>query len=145
MPCSYSTMKDREANAMNLPWFLTLREPPPPCAGAIHYYRNANLSRLENSCCPGFPTRNTRPGQKGVLLSRVWQPGQKTTNTNRVTNQDKRCCQRYVAGAPFCPGWCYQRGQKVPFFFLFFFSQFFFYFNYTFTFQLNLCIGIQCL
>ena len=24
-------MEDREANAMNLPWFLTLREPPPPC------------------------------------------------------------------------------------------------------------------
>ena len=49
----------------------------------------------------------------------------------------------YVAGAPFCPGWCYQPGQKV-FFFMFFFSQFFFYFNYTFAFQLNLCIGIQC-
>jgi len=30
-----------------------------------HYYRNANLSRLGNPCCPGFPTGNARPGQKG--------------------------------------------------------------------------------
>ena len=43
----------------------------------FHYYRKANLSRLENPCCPGFPTGNARPGQGGVLLSRVWQPGQK--------------------------------------------------------------------
>ena len=35
-------------------------------------------------------------------------------------------------------------GTKGLFFFMFFFSQFFFYFNYTFAFQLNLCIGIQC-
>ena len=49
-----------------------------------------------------------------------------------------------------CPGWetavvpVSQPGQKVSFFFMFFFSQFFFYFNYTFSFQLNLYIGIQC-
>ena len=48
---------------------------------------------------PGTPVQDKR---RGVLLSRVWQPGQK--------------------GAP----------------------QFFFYFNYIFAFQLNLCIGIQC-
>ena len=30
-----------------------------------HYYRKANLSRLGNLCCPGFPTGNARPGQKG--------------------------------------------------------------------------------
>ena len=57
----------------------------------------------------------------------------------------KGAASAHVAGAPFCPGWCYQPGQKVSFFFfMFFFSQFFFYFNYTFVFQLNLCIGIQC-
>ena len=56
-----------------------------------------------------FPNRERQSGTKGgVLLSRVWQPG-----------------------------------QKVSFFHVFF-SQFFFYFNYTFAFQLNLCIGIQC-
>jgi len=35
-------------------------------------------------------------------------------------------------------------GTKGLLFFMFFFSQFFFYFNYIFTFQLNLCIEIQC-
>ena len=30
-----------------------------------HYYRKAHLSWLENLCCPGFPTENARPGQKG--------------------------------------------------------------------------------
>ena len=44
-------------------------------------------------------------------------------------------------GCPFVPGLA--TGIKGPFF-MFFFSQFFFYFNYTFAFQLNLCIGIQC-
>ena len=75
-------------------------------ASSVHYYRNANLSRLGNPCCPGFPTGNAKPGQKR---------------------------------GPFVPGLA-----TGTFFFLFFFSQFFFYFNYTFAFQLNLCIGIQC-
>ena len=56
---------------------------PYPCP-STHYYRNANLSRLGNPCCPGFPTGNARPGQKGVLLSRVWQPGQKGVLLSRV-------------------------------------------------------------
>ena len=77
---------------------------------SIHYYKNVDLSRLGNRCCPGFPTGNACPGQKGV---------------------------------PFCPG-CGNRDKRSLFFFMFFFSQFFFYFNYTFAFQLNLCIGIQC-
>ena len=44
-------------------------------------------------------------------------------------------------GCLFVPGLA--TGTKSPFF-LFLFSQLFFYFDYTFTFQLNLCIGIQC-
>ena len=75
-----------------------------------HYYKKVDLSRLGNRCCPGFPTENASPGQKGV---------------------------------PFCPG-SGNRDKRSLFFFMFFFSQFFFYFNYTFAFQLNLCIGIQC-
>ena len=59
-----------------------------------HYYRNANLSRLGNPCCPGFPTGNARPGQKRGPFVPVGN-----------TNREKRCCQRHVAGAPFCPGW----------------------------------------
>ena len=34
-----------------------------------HYYRNANLSRLGNPCCPSFPTGNARPGQKVPFFS----------------------------------------------------------------------------
>ena len=114
------------------------------------------------------------PAHSGVRTSSAWEPGMVYTTTKTLIcsgwetavvpvsqperqsgtkgvpfcpgsgNQDKRGPSAHVAGAPFCPGWCYQPGQKVSFFFMFFFSQFFFYFNYTFAFQLNLCIGIQC-
>ena len=71
----------------------------------------------------------------------VFQPG--------TPVRDKRGC-------PFVPGLAtgtkedllsrlvLPTGTKCLFFFMFFFSQFSFYFNYTFAFQLNLCIGIQC-
>ena len=61
-----------------------------PLASAGQYYRNADLSRLGNPYCPGFPTGNARPGQKGVLLSRVWQPRQKAFVPVGNTNRDKR-------------------------------------------------------
>ena len=96
-----------------------------------HYYRKTDLSRLGNSCCPDFPTGNVRPEQKGVLLSRVRQPGQKVLPAPRGW---RTLLFRLVLPT----------GTKGLFFFMFFFSQFFFYFNYTFAFQLNLCIGIQC-
>ena len=95
-----------------------------------HYYRTSLLSRLGNFFLSRFPNQERQAGTK----DRVWQPGQKAP-----TNRDKRGCQRHVSSAPFCPGCCYQPGQKV-YFFLFLFSQIFFYFNYTFVFQLNLCI-----
>ena len=79
-----------------------------------HYYRKSNLSRLENPYCLDFPTENA-PGQRGVFLSRVRQPGQKTT---------------------FCPGWGYQPGQKILFFPVFLFS-------ILFLFQLYFCISIK--
>ena len=47
-------------------------------------------------------------------------------------------------GHPFVSVGVTNRDKRSLFFFMFFFSQFFFYFNYTFAFQLNLCIGIQC-
>ena len=108
--------------------------------GHSHYYKNVDLSRLGNRCCPGFPTGNASPGQKGVPFC----PG--SGNRDRRgpfvpvgnTNRDKRCSQRPR-------GWRTLLSRLVrSFFFMFSFSQFFFYFNYTFAFQLNLCIGIQC-
>ena len=90
-----------------------------PLASAGQYYRNANLSRLGNSYCPGFPTGNARPGQKGVLLSRVWQPGQKAFVPVGNTNRD------------------YQPGQKVPFFLSIFL------FSILFLFQLYFYISIK--
>ena len=110
-----------------------------------HYYRNTDLSWLGNLCCPDFPTGNAKPGQKGYPFVPGLATGTKKHPFVPVgnTNRDKRCCQRHVPGAPFCPGW-HQSGQRSIFFLLFLFSQLFFYFNYTFAFQLNLCIGIQC-
>jgi len=102
-----------------------------PIIFSDHYYKNVDLSRLGNSCCPGFPTGNASPGQKGVPFC----PGS--------GNRDKRCSQRpriftiYIGiQLYFC--------ISIKLLSRFFFSQFFFYFNYTFAFQLNLCIGIQC-
>ena len=61
------------------------------------------------------------PGWKTLVIS-VFQPGMPGRDKRLPfvpignTNRDKKCCQRHVAGAPFCPGWCYQPGQKVSFF-----------------------------
>ena len=90
---------------------------------ASHYYKNVDLSRLGNPCCPDFPTGNASPGQKGVLFC----PGS--------GNRDKRA-SAHVAGAQFCPGLCYQPGQKVIFFPVFLFS-------ILFLFQLYFCISIK--
>ena len=63
---------------------------------------------------PGTPVRDKRrchfvpgvaTGTKEDLLSRLVTP----TGT-------KGAASAHVAGAPFCPGWCYQPGQNVPFF-----------------------------
>ena len=61
-----------------------------------HYYRNADLFRLGNPCCPGFPTGNAGPGQKGVPFC----PGSGNRDKRGPfvlvgnTNRDKRCSQR---------------------------------------------------
>ena len=62
---------------------------------SMHYYKNVDLSRLGNRCCPGFPTGNASPGQKGVSFC----PG--SGNRDRRgpfvpvgnTNRDKRVRQ----------------------------------------------------
>ena len=104
-------------------------------------FRFQSLTTRETLICPGWETSVVPVSQPGT-------PGRDKRGCPFVpvgnTNRDKRCCQRHVPGAPFCPGWCYQPGQKSSFSFLFLFSQLFFYFDHTFTFQLNLCIVIRC-
>ena len=36
-----------------------------PSSSLNHHYRNANLSRLGNPCCPGFSNRERQAGTKG--------------------------------------------------------------------------------
>ena len=83
---------------------------------------------------PGTPVRDKRgcpfvpgvaTGTKEDLLSRLVTP----TGT-------KGAASAHVAGAPFCPGWCYQLVQKVSFFHVFLFS-------ILFLFQLYFCISIK--
>ena len=99
--------------------------------------------------CPGWKTPVVPVSQPGTPVRCTFVPGLATGTKEDLLSPlvtptgTKGAASAHVAGAPFCPGWCYQPGQKV-FFFMFFFSQFFFYFNYTFAFQLNLCIEIQC-
>ena len=93
----------------------------PTFFGIGHYYRNANLSRLGNPCCPGFPTGNARPRQKGGSFC----PGS--------GNRDKRVRQRTWLAYPFVPT---PTGTKGPFFSCFSFLNFF-------LFQLYFCISIK--
>ena len=89
------------------------------------------ITTTERLTCPGWET----------LVVPISQPGMPSQNKRGSFcpgsgNRDKRCCQRHVAGAPFCPGWCYQPGQKVLFFPVFLFLIFF-------LFQLYFCISIK--
>ena len=71
--------------------------------------------------CPGW---SHQPGQKAPLLSRLVAPPGTKGPTPFIpvgnTNPDKRVTllSRLVAPTrtkgPFCPGWCYQPGQKAP-------------------------------
>ena len=74
--------------------------------------------------CPFVPGLAT--GTEEDLLSRLVTP----TGT-------KGAASAHVAGAPFCPGWCYQPGQKVSFFLHVFL------FSILFLFQLYFCISIK--
>ena len=76
--------------------FICLRHAPPlvqwlwlgkGCAARREpaLLQKCDLFRLGKKICPGFPTRNTKPGQKGVFFC----PGS--------GNRDKK--------TTFCPGW----------------------------------------
>ena len=104
----------------------------------LHYYKNVDLSQLGNPCRPGFPTGNASPGQKGCPFVSGLATGIKKYFLSRLVTPTgtKGAASAHVAGAPFCPGWCYQSGQKVSFFHVFLFSIFF-------LFQLYFCISIK--
>ena len=104
-----------------------------------HYYKNVDLSRLGNRCCPGFPTGNASPGQKGVPFC----PG--SGNRDRRgpfvpvgnTNRDKRCSQRPRGWRTLLSRLVLPTGTKGPFFFHIFL------FSILFLFQLYFCISIK--
>ena len=104
-----------------------------------HYYKNVDLSRLGNRCCPGFPTGNASPGQKGVPFC----PG--SGNRDRRgpfvpvgnTNRDKRCSQRPRGWRTLLSRLVLPTGTKCLFFFHVFL------FSILFLFQLYFCISIK--
>ena len=70
------------------------------CTHAMNHFIYCTAYRSTTTFCPESSNRDKR------------HPFVPVGNTNR----DKKGCQRHVAGAPFCPGWCYQPGQNVLFF-----------------------------
>ena len=103
-----------------------------------HYYRNTNLSRLGNPCCPGFPTGNARPGQKGGPFVPGLATGTKDYLLSRlVTPTGTKGCASHVAlAAPFVPVVNNNRDKKSLFFPVFLFS-------ILFLFQLYFYISIK--
>ena len=53
----------------------------------VHYYKNVDLSRLGNRCCPGFPTGNASLGQKGTPVP-VSQPGSQHDAMKTISYQE---------------------------------------------------------
>ena len=110
-----------------------------------HYYKNVvlfALTTIKTLICPDWET----------AVVPVSQPGTPVRDKRRCpfvpgvaigTKEDKRCSQRPRGWRTLLSRLVLPTGTKGLFFFMFFFK-FFFYFNYTFAFQLNLCIGIQC-
>ena len=93
----------------------------------------------EHQCYPGWETLFVPVSQPGTPGRDKWGCSfvlGLATGTKSNTNRDKRGYQRHVPGAPFCPGWCYQPGQKFHFFPVSLFS-------ILFLFQLYFCISIK--
>ena len=103
-----------------------------------HYYKNVDLSRLGNPCCPGFPTGNASPGQKRVPFC----PGSGNRDKRGPfvpvgnTNRDKRARQRTWLAHPFVPVGVTNWDKRSIFFPVFLFS-------IIFLFQLYFCISIK--
>ena len=97
-----------------------------------------NLTTTEQAICPGWETLFV-PVSQPATPGRAFVPGLATgTKSTLLSRLVAPRAWRTLLSRLVLP-----TGTKGPFF-LFLFSQLFFYFDYTFTFQLNLCIGIQC-
>ena len=120
--CMHTTMQKRQILNKNVPrqWQLSIKNRSIGFhpTGLIklkdqrHYYKNVDLSRLENRCCPGFPTGNTSPVQKGVPFC----PGS--------GNRDKRCSQRPRGWRTLLSRLVLPTGTKGLFFHIFFLNSF---------------------
>jgi len=86
------------------------------CTHAMNHFIYCTAYRstttTETLICPGWETLFVPPFCPESSNRDKRHPFVPVGNTNR----DKKGCQRHVAGAPFCPGWCYQPGQNVLFF-----------------------------
>ena len=94
----------------------------------VHYYRNANLSRLGNPFCPGFPIGPAKAGQRRA----GFHPGS--------GNRDQRGCHPRRGRQALWSLLVFLTGTKGPL--LFFFSVFSFPFI-SFSFQLYFYFRIQ--
>ena len=82
----YDSKKHACRKEKRLPHAVSLRDYKYVSKGSEHYYKNVDLSRLGNRCCPGFPTGNTSPGQKGC----PFVPGL-ATGTKEPTGTKRGC------------------------------------------------------
>ena len=82
--------------------------------------------------CPGWETPVVPVSQPGTPV----RDKRGCPSVPGLATGTKGAASAHVASAPFCPGWCYQQGQKIPFFHVFLFS-------ILFLFQLYFCISIK--
>ena len=99
------------------------------------------FTTTETLICPGWETLVVPVFQPGTP-GRPFVPGLATGTNSYLLSRLGATSATWLAH-PFVPVGVTNR-DKMSFFFLVFLFSIFFYFNYTFAFQLNLCIGIQC-
>ena len=85
---------------------------------SVHYYRNADLSRLGNLCCPDFPTGNARPGQNGCPFVPGLATRTKSTLLSRLVTPTgtKGAASATCLAHPFVPVGVTNRDKRSIFF-----------------------------
>ena len=116
-PAESSSSSSNRASSMGTSTMAAIRS----SSSAVARPSPAMDDARSSSSVAAWPSTTTKmlicPGWKTAVVP-VSQPG--------TPVRDKRGCpfvpglataaSAHVAGAPFCPGWCYQPGQKVSFF-----------------------------